>query len=35
MYMSGSVDGLIVKTMARDKNCQSFLLKFHGLCTVR
>jgi hypothetical protein len=28
MYMSGSVEGLFVKTMARDMACQRVLLKF-------
>jgi hypothetical protein len=28
MYMSESVEGLFVKTMARNMNCQSVLLKF-------
>jgi len=27
MYMSESVEGLFVKTMARNMNCQSVLLK--------
>jgi len=28
MCMSGSMEGLFVKTMARDVTCQSVLLKF-------